>query len=64
MGNGMELHVPIKSIVPIAHSSSANQCCLQEPGSKTGKKKIRPTGITVSNVIPWDFFLGSIDLEG
>lgn len=35
----MELHVPIKAIVPIAHSSSANQSCLQEPGSKTGGKK-------------------------
>lgn len=31
---------------------------------KQKRRKIRPTGITVSNVIPWDFFLDSIDLGG
>lgn len=60
LGYGMELHVPIKSMVPIAHSSSAKQCCLQKPGSKTEKKETywnySLKWITVSDVILWDFF--------
>lgn len=34
LGYGIELSASLRSVVPIAYSSSAYQCCLQKPGSK------------------------------